>query len=363
MFDIIIAAAGKSIRTGFDKLNAEIGKTSVLQRSVNAFLGKNGVGKIIVVGAPHPLIDSENIIFVPGGDTRTQSVKNGLDAVTAEYVLVHDGARPFVTSDLIRRVMDATVAFGSAVPCLSVTDTITKKDGNHLADAINRDEIVAVQTPQGFRTEQLKRAFSATAGQLAEGKTFTDESSLYSEFIAPCRIVEGDRNNKKITYETDFYGINARVGNGFDLHKLVKNRPLRLCGTDIPFEYGLLAHSDGDVAIHALMDALLTASAERDIGVLFPDSDPAYENIDSTLLLNRVIEIVTAKNIVVQSANIVILAQSPKLSPYVDQMRQNIAACLGIDPASVGISVTTTEKVGIIGDGKAIAAFATVVLL
>ncbi len=363
MFDVIIPAAGKSVRTGFDKLNAKIGTLTVLQRAVNAFLGVEGIGKIIVVGDADLFDGRSDVTVVKGGETRSESVKNGLAAVTAEYVLIHDGARPFVDNDLIKRVMNATLAFGSAIPCLPVTDTLMEKDRNQLVRSADRERFASVQTPQGFRTEQLRRAFSAAQGKIDAGKLYTDESSLYAEFIAPCRMVDGSASNKKITYESDFYGITARVGTGFDLHKFIKNKPLRLCGTDIPYEYGLLAHSDGDVAIHALMDALLTAVGERDIGVLFPDDDPAYENINSVVLLSRVTDIVSLKNAVIKSVNIVIIAQTPKLSPYIEKMRQNIAAYLGITPDSVGISATTTENVGIIGENKAIAAFATVTLI
>lgn len=358
MFDVIIPANGRSVRAGFDKLSKEIGEITVLQRTVNAFSGLDGVGKIIIVGDK----EVSGAISVPGGATRAESVNNALRQVSAEYVIIHDGARPFVSRELIKKVMKTTEKYGTAIPSLPLTDTLMLKDGDSLTESADRTAFSAVQTPQGFRTEQLKRAF-AEAIKTGTLSRFTDESSLYSAFIEPCRAVEGELSNKKITYESDFYGINAKVGSGFDLHRFTPGKPLRLCGTDIPYEYGLLAHSDGDVAVHALMDALLTASGERDIGVLFPDDDPAYENIDSLVLLGKVISIVREKNLSVASVNLILMAQRPRLSPYIEKMRQTLAAFLDLSPDSIGISATTTENVGIVGENKAIASFATVVLI
>lgn len=359
MFDVIIPAAGNSTRVGFDKLNENIGELTVLQRTVNAFSGIDGIEKIIVVGDA----ELEGTVTVKGGETRSQSVLNALNEVTAEYVLIHDGARPFVTRNLILSVMEATKKSGSAIPSLPITDTVVIKNGKKTAGLADRNNLVTVQTPQGFKTELLKKAFALAREKTEKGFVYTDESTMYSEFIEPCTLVTGDPQNKKITYAADFYGINARVGSGFDLHRFIKGKQLRLCGTDIPYEYGLLAHSDGDVALHALMDALLTAAGERDIGVLFPDTDDKYKDVNSVLLLNRVTDILKDKNLTVQSVNLVIVAQNPKLSPHIETMRNNLSAYLGISPDKIGISATTTEKVGIIGENKAIASFATVILI
>ncbi len=359
MFDVIIPAAGNSVRAGFDKLNENIGSLTVLQRTVNAFLGIDGIEKIIVVGA-RP--DIEGVCFAEGGNTRAESVANALEQVTADYVLIHDGARPFVSKDLIRSVMETTVAFGSAVPTLPLTDTIMRKEGNSLTVGEDRSAYLAVQTPQGYRAEPLKRAFSAAKGKMASGRLYTDESSLYAEFIAPCRFLPGEVTNRKITYEYDFCGSNARVGTGFDFHRFLRNKPLRLCGVDIESDYGLLAHSDGDVCLHALMDALLTAVADRDIGYHFPDSSPEYEGIDSTLLLSKVLDILKDKNAEVISVNLVIIAQNPKLSPYIEKMRTSLSALLSLSPEKIGISATTTENVGLTAENKGIATLATVIV-
>lgn len=361
MFDVIIAANGNSTRMGFDKLSAEIGKKTVLQRTADAFANFSEIGKIILVCSEDPEI--EGVLLVNGGKTRMESVAEGLKYASSDYVLIHDGARPFVSRNLIERVMAATVAFGSAIPCLSVTDSLRKKEGGSIIGSADRNDFVAVQTPQGFKTELLKRAFSAAAGKIAAGKVYTDESEIYTEFIAPCRFVEGESSNRKLTRPEDFYGLNARIGTGFDVHKYVKGKPFKLCGVEIPYEYGLLAHSDGDAALHALADALLTSVGERDIGFHFPDTDPAFKDADSTELLKIVMNKVSRANAEINYVNLTLIAQTPKLSPYIEKMRQNIAALLGTNIDKVTVSATTTENLGLIGDGKALAALASVVII
>lgn len=353
-FDIIIPAGGLSVRTGFDKLTTNLGEITVLQRTVNAFLSLPEVDKIIVVGKK---IDGDKIVCVQGGATRHESVKNGLKEVVSPYVLIHDAARPFVDEALIRRVMDATIEYGAAIPAIKSTDSLRTVKDEFIVDSVDRESTVLVQTPQGFATEKIKFAFD-----MAQDTAYTDESELYARYVSPCRVVDGDVNNKKITYSTDFFGINARVGTGFDLHRFTPGKPLKLCGVTIDYPYGLLAHSDGDAPLHALMDALLTSVGERDIGVLFPDTDPEYKDADSAMLLQTVLSILKEKNAAIISVNLTIIAQAPKLSPYIEQMRQNLSALLSVSPSIVSLSATTTEELGLIGEKKALAAIASVVV-
>lgn len=356
MFDVIIAANGVSNRIGFDKLSCNIGKITVLQRTVNAFRGIPDIDKIIVVGDPAPI---EGVEFVKGGASREESVFRGLQEAKSDYVLVHDGARPFVSRVLIERVMQGALTYGGAVPCLPVNDSLRISENGRYGGKAERSSCVAVQTPQGFETESLLRAFRE-AGELA---SYTDESEIYSRFVAPCVFVEGEQENKKITYPYDLFGLNARAGCGFDVHRFTEGKELKLCGVTIPYEYGLLAHSDGDAPLHALMDALLSAVGERDIGVLFPDDDPRYENADSALLLEEVMRRVRQANAAVNSVSVTVIAQAPRLSPYIEKMRLNIAALLDISPDKVAVAATTTENLGLIGEKKALAAMATVVLV
>ncbi|MBR1747747.1 MAG: 2-C-methyl-D-erythritol 2,4-cyclodiphosphate synthase [Clostridia bacterium] len=355
MYDVIIAAGGLSLRVGFDKLTEKIGEKTVLQRTVNAFYGRKGVEKIIVVGKE---IDIPGVVCVPGGKTRHESVRIGLEYADAPYVLIHDGARPFLSLDLIDRIERAAEKYGSAIPVLPIYDSLRTVEDGVIIGSVDRGTTYAVQTPQGFRTAELRRAFSLASPDA----NYTDESELFSRYISPCHVVPGEERNKKITVERDFFGTTAKVGTGFDLHRYTLDKPLRLCGLTIPYEYGLLAHSDGDAPLHALMDALLTAAGERDIGVLFPDTDEKYKDADSTELLKTVLKILREKNLVVLSVNLTIIAQSPRLAPYLEEMRNNLAALLSVAPERVSLSATTTEKLGLIGENKALCALATVLV-
>lgn len=360
MFDAIIAANGNSVRMGFDKLAEKIGENTVLARTVNAFKNIDGIEKIIIVSDNAP--DLEGVLTVKGGKTRELSVREGLRKAEAKYVLVHDGARPFVSKELVERVMRETEKHGSAVPCLKITDSLRGISDGYVSSFPDRDAFVAVQTPQGFETEKLKKAF-ALAEQDGPLERFTDESEIYSRYVAPCKLVEGEQSNRKLTTQADFFGLNARIGTGFDIHRYVEGKPLKLCGIEIDHPYGLLAHSDGDAPLHAVTDALLTAAGERDIGVFFPDDDPRYENADSRIFLKKAADILKEKNLSVNSLNLTIIAQSPRLSPYIEKMRQSIAALLNIPAEKIALSATTTEKLGLIGENKALAALAAVTLV
>lgn len=357
MFDVIIAANGLSSRMGFDKLSARLGETTVLYRTINAFKGIEEIDKIIVVS--DNAVDIDGVVSVPGGATRFMSVLNGLKVASATHILVHDGARPFVSRELIKRIIDAAINYGSAVPCIKSSDSLRVVRDGKIVNSIDREECLLVQTPQGFATEKLKEAFLKAAD---ENKNYTDESAIFSEFIEPCHAVEGDIRNVKITTSRDLFGISARIGTGFDVHRFENdlNKPLKLCGITVENSRGLLAHSDGDVALHALMDALLTSIGERDIGVHFPDSDERYKNADSAILLKKVTELVDAANAEIISVNLTIIAQAPRLSPYIDKMRQSLAALLKISADKISVSATTAENLGLIGEGRAIAALAAV---
>ncbi len=360
MFDVIIAANGNSVRMGFDKLAEKIGENTVLARTVNAFRDIDGIERIIIVSDDAP--DIEGVLTVKGGKTRELSVLEGLKATKAEYVLIHDGARPFVSRELIKKIMQFALICGSAVPCLKITDSLRGISDGYVSSLPDRNSFVTVQTPQGFETEKLKKAF-ACAEKEGLLERFTDESEIYSRYVAPCKLVEGEQSNRKLTTQADFFGLNARIGTGFDIHRYVEGKPLRLCGIEIDYPYGLLAHSDGDAPLHAVTDALLTAAGERDIGVFFPDDDPLYENADSCIFVRKAADILKEKNLSVNSLNVTIIAQSPKLSPYIEKMRQNIAALLNIPSEKIALSATTTEKLGLIGENKALAALAAVVLV
>ncbi len=341
---------------GFDKLSVLLGEQTVLTRAIAPFLSSPFIDKIIVVTDKEYDLP-EKVVFAPAGENRSKSVLSGLKKVDAPFVLIHDGARPFVTPALIEKLCLTALETGSAVPYLPVTDTLRRfSEGKY--SLCDRNEYMLIQTPQVFSTEKILRSY-----ELSGGESQTDDSALYERYIGACSYLEGDFANKKITRPEDIFSSNALIGTGFDLHRLVEGRALRLCGMTVPFPLGEEAHSDGDAPIHALMDALLTALSLPDIGHLFPDTDPAYKDIDSTVLLKKTVDLVREKNRRVLSADVVILLEKPKVAPYLAEMRKVLSSILDLSPDKIGISATTTEKVGLIGSSQAVAALAVVSVL
>lgn len=364
-FDLIIVAGGTGSRSGMDKLHFTLRDTTVLERTVGAFLCFENIEKIILVmrlddvdfGAKIKENLGDNRIVITYGDsTRSLSVLNGLKLSTSPAVLIHDGARPYVDRDTIQRVMNSVEKYGSGVPALPLADSVRRVSNDGIVDEFSRDELYSVQTPQGFLREELLRAYES-------GDSFTDESLLYTRHIAPAHVVEGSERNLKLTTKGDFASLNARVGIGYDLHKLALFRKFMLGGVEISYEMGAVAHSDGDVVIHALIDAILGAIGERDIGTLFPDDDPKYLDIDSSIMLSEVMEICAKKNYKVSQANVVIVLQKPKIGDYIPLMRIKLARLLNLATNDVTISAKTNEGVGDIGEGKAVSAYATVIVV
>ena len=360
MLSIIITAAGSGTRAKLNKNKVlyETNGQTVLEKSVRAFLFLGDEIKEIIVTANEtdkPTFESilspvdGRIKVVLGGDTRTQSVKNALDEVTAEYVLIHDAARPFVSQELIKNVVNRTIEALSAIPVLPFTDTMGF--GNGAIERTERVNCYSVQTPQGFKTDLIKKAYS----MIKPDEAFTDESGVYARYIAPAEVVDGDKNNIKLTYPEDFAQKNTRIGTGFDLHRLVEGRKLILGGVEIPHTKGLLGHSDADVLTHAVMDALLSSVCERDIGYHFPDTDPKYKGADSMKLLEEVMKIVQKHGYKPVNVSAVIMAEKPKLMKHVPAITANLAAALGIPTTDLGITCTTLEGLGIIGEEQAIA--------
>ena len=346
-FAVIIPAAGKSTRMGGRKKeNIVIEGRTVLERTKAAF---EGFDQIIVVG---PGGD------VPGGDRRQDSVVNGLDALRndIDFVLVHDGARPFVSSEVIERVKNALLEGSDAVvPCVRPKDTIRTKE-----KALVRSELYAVQTPQGFKKEVLERCYAKVKEDNIE---LTDDASAADYCGYRVDIVEGDYANYKITTPDDLpEESRVRFGSGYDLHKLVFGRPLMLGCIEIPFEKGLLGHSDADVIAHAIADAMLGAAALGDIGKHFPDTSKDTEGMSGVEILSKTAEILKQNGFSTQSVDATLIAQRPKVSPYTDSMREAIAKAIGIDKNMVSVKATTEEGLGPTGEGLAMAAYATAVV-
>lgn len=373
MITAIICAAGKGTRTGLpqNKILYELGGMPVLCYALSAFAPF--AGELLVVcreeeeEAISPLLSPyENARTVRGGETRMQSVYHALKEAHGDMVLIHDAARPFVSPDLIRRTVESVEKSGSGVAAIPSPDTVALVGEGYTIPP--RECVYSLQTPQGFYTAPLLAAYEKA---IKSGNIFTDDSSIYAAYVAPPVIVLGERINKKLTYAEDLRPA-ERVGFGVDTHAFAHNEEfergiarlnlnyITLGGVVIPSDRALEAHSDGDVVVHALMDALLSAADLRDIGFYFPDSDPALAGADSMELLARVLRKVKGRGLAVKNASISVLAERPRLSPYIEQMRSRLREALCCE--HVAIAAGTNEKLGYIGEGKGITAYATVLL-
>ena len=373
---VIIAAGGSGSRmnAGINKVLLPLCGKTVLRRSMEAFAAH--ADRMVVTARPEDMeavrreIESAPLPFpvvvAEGGASRQESVLNGLraaDCEPADVVMVHDGARCMADTDMIERVLGSCLRSGSGVPVLPVTDTIKEcgADGTVLRTQ-DRSVLFKAQTPQAFRYRELLEASEQAA---RDGFTATDDASVMEHAGFPVHTVEGSPRNIKLTSREDLMEAQRmieqqvpvfRVGHGYDVHRLVPDRKLVLCGVDIPWEVGLLGHSDADVALHALMDAMLGAAAMGDIGQHFPDTDPAYRDISSIILLKETNRIIRENGYSVVNADITIAAQKPKLLPHIPDMRKNVAAALGCPVDSVSVKATTTEKLGFEGRMEGISA-------
>lgn len=370
----VIPAAGSGSRAGFEKnkILQKYDGIPVLQRTVSAFAAAEQIGKIIVcirecdrAEISALLSDFTGVCLICGGATRTESVKNALEFLAKEqtppdYVLIHDAARPFVSTKIIRDCIETVRAFGSAVCSLPCTDTLVSASNGMVNGKLDRESTFLVQTPQGFSFPQLLAAYRKITPQ----DVFTDDAGVFAKYIAPPRLFTGERANIKLTFREDFCMTQFRTGIGIDTHAFGKTDDhIMLGGVKIPSESGLLAHSDGDVLIHAVMDALLSAAGLFDIGHYFPDTDPQYKDTDSLILLANVKELIDKESFAVGNISAAIVAQKPKLAAYIPQMKQNLAHVLQISERNVGITAGTNERLGYLGRGEGITVTANVLLL
>ena len=304
---------------------------------------------------------------VAGGKERQDSVLCGVNRVPSEVdvIAVHDGARPLVQPDDITRVVRAADAFGAAVLGTPVSDTVKRAAGDQVEETLDRSNLWSVQTPQAFRASVLREA---QAQALEDGFIGTDDTVLVERIGHPVAIVEGARDNIKVTVPEDLARVEdilnrrrrttttSRIGMGYDVHQLVEGRPLILGGVEIPFERGLLGHSDADVLTHVVIDALLGASGEGDIGRLFPDTDPAYKDISSLDLLDRTAAVLKERGASVVNVDATVMAQRPRFADHISRMESNIARVLGVVSSAVSVKATTTEQLGFVGREEGIAA-------
>ncbi|MBQ0078841.1 MAG: 2-C-methyl-D-erythritol 2,4-cyclodiphosphate synthase [Eubacterium sp.] len=365
---VIVAAAGKGTRLGgsIPKQFLKIGGVPVLVKTLKAFEAMDEIDYIFVVTNAEYMDHCRDIIsqaqiskvsdVVAGGKQRQDSVYNALMEVNrrhpgVEYVLIHDGARPYVSEEVISNVIHATAEKGAAVACVAMTNSIRRSMGDS-SKSMDRSEFFAVQTPQGFRKADLIRSYEAAMQDSYYG---TDDAELVERAGYHIELVDGEYQNIKITTKEDL-PMENRVGTGYDVHALVEGRKLILGGVEIPHTLGLDGHSDADVLVHAIMDALLGAAALGDIGRHFPDSDDTYKGIRSIFLLEKVKGLVDESFFQVANIDATVVAQKPKIAPYIEEMRDNIAVALGVDKSRINIKGTTTERLGFEGREEGISA-------
>ncbi|MFZ5974588.1 MAG: 2-C-methyl-D-erythritol 4-phosphate cytidylyltransferase [Bacillota bacterium] len=386
----VILAAGRSLRMEDtkDKLMIRLGGREVLAYGLETYASSGVVDEIVLVCVPGMVEEMEQWLtrqrisvparVIEGGEHRQQSVYNALSSLDeqVEYVLIQDGARAFITTDIIVRCAEAVREYGACIAAVPVKDTVKCADGGgFISQTPERSTLWAAQTPQCFRRELIVKAHKKA---MEDGYLGTDDAVLCERIGYRVKLVQGSYDNIKLTTIDDValgrailertgrlsaaHSFNMRVGTGTDVHALVSGRALILGGVNVPHNKGLLGHSDADVLTHAIMDALLGAAALGDIGVHFPDTDMRYKDVRSMDLLLQVVRIVDAAGYGVINVDATVCAQAPRLSPYIPRMRETLATALGIPPDCVGLKATTTEKLGFEGREEGISAHAVALL-
>ena len=367
---IVAAGAGERAGLGVPKQYARVGGKPVLQYAAERLLAHPAVDAVRVVIAPGQEALFEEAVTgldlgepIVGAETRQGSVRAGLEAIARDgeggAVLIHDAARPFCSSEVVDRLLDALDAYEGAVPVLPMADTVARADGGLLGEDVPRADLLRVQTPQAFRLADILRAHRDAAGAGA-----TDDAGLARAAGLRVAWVPGDERLFKLTYLSDFVRAEGflaarlvtRTGSGFDVHAFSGPGPLIIGGITVPHEGGLTGHSDADVALHAITDALLGAIADGDIGSHFPPSDERWRGAASRLFLEHARDLVLARGGVIDHVDVTIICEAPKIGPHRDAMRDAIAGMLRLRKGRVSVKATTTERLGFTGRGEGIAA-------
>lgn len=375
---VIILAGGRGTRMNlpYNKALLNLCGKTVIQRSIEAFNSFADEMIIVSHADEQPLIQ-ESIChsglsfpfrFISGGETRQESVLNGLKALNTDpedIILIHDAARCLVDQALIERIIHSVETYGTGIPGIPASSTFKICNADQLVvHTPDRTNLYEIQTPQGFTAGTL---LPVALNAFRDGVNCTDDAGLLEHYHIPVKVVPGSPENIKLTEPRDISRarsiiqgdlLTMRVGMGYDVHRLTEGRKLILCGIDIPYEFGLLGHSDADVALHALMDAMLGACALGDIGKHFPDTDPQYAGISSVCLLRETNRIIRDAGYQVANADITIVAQKPRLLPYIPQMTEMVASVLDVPAGRINVKATTTEKLGFEGRMEGISSYA-----
>jgi 2-C-methyl-D-erythritol 4-phosphate cytidylyltransferase / 2-C-methyl-D-erythritol 2,4-cyclodiphosphate synthase len=379
----VVVAAGRGTRVGQDfgpKQYRDVGGKPVIWHTLKALSSANIFGQIIVVIHPQDidLIRQcsaeywDKITCVAGGDTRQASVRNGLLALEIgepDYVMIHDGVRPFVDGELLERVRDELRPDMGVLPALAVSDTLKRAGQNGLIEAtVERANLYSAQTPQAFPFATILAAHNKA--DKAQRIDFTDDCALAEWVGLPVKIIAGSPDNIKITWKRDIeladqrlsngaYFPDVRTGNGYDVHSFVPGDFVTLCGVKIAHNAKLNGHSDSDVALHALTDALLATRGAGDIGTHFPPSDPQWKGAASSIFVRYAADIIAKSGGKIANVDVTLICEAPKIGPHREAMVATISDMLGISNDRISIKATTNEKLGFIGRGEGIAAIAT----
>jgi len=402
---------GRRLDSDTDKMFAPLAGQPLIAHTLAVFQNCPEIGEIVLVvreeqiGRAQDLVRERSLTkvnaVVAGGEVRQDSVRSGLAGVSpgCDIVAIHDGARPLVTREIVASSIDAARADGAAIAAVPVIDTIKSSlDGRFVSSTLDRERLYAIQTPQTFAREVIQSAYERAYADRYFG---TDDAALVERLGLPVRIVQGSYENVKVTTPTDIATAEAimraraegsrgsaehagsmfdvpthspilpfphspalpRIGHGYDVHRFGAGRKLFLGGVEFPGEEGLLGHSDADVMLHAVADAVLGAAGAGDIGRLFPDTDPAYKGMRSTVLLARVSEVVAELGWRVGNVDVTLIAQHPRIAEHAPAMRVNIAQALGIGAEQVSVKASTAEGLGPIGEGLGIECHAIALLV
>lgn len=366
---VIICAAGKGQRAGFakNKLLVPFEGTTLLFKTVSAF-DFPAVDEIVVTANAEDMDEISALCesfprcrVTLGGFDRSHSVYNALKECNADIVLIHDGARAFVSREIIEGCIESVKTNGSGVCAIPCSDTVAATKNGKILSVPQRDTLRQIQTPQGFFRENILSAYERAFEN--ENASYTDDSSVFAQYCGAPYLCEGSRDNIKMTYAEDFIDKQARCGFGVDTHAFGKEQDfIVLAGVKIPSDSGLIAHSDGDVLIHAVMDAMLSAAGLKDIGHYFPDTDEEWKGASSMRMLSLVADLLEKQGFAVKNLSVAIQAEKPRLAKYIDEMKNSLSGVLSLDPAYIGISAGTNEGLGYVGEGKGITVNAYVLL-
>jgi len=373
-FAAVVVAAGKGLRAGGDtpKQFRMLRGKPVLLWSIDS-LARAGADVIAVVVSPEHehaarqvLAGARGVRIVHGGATRQESVRAGLEALATcapARVLIHDAARPDLPHGVIARLLAALAHHPGAIPVLPVVDSLARDEGGLMAGSAPREHLRRVQTPQAFRYDAILAAHRAWEGPADAG----DDAQVLRAAGGMVALVEGDERLRKITFAEDLMDETAlppcRIGQGFDVHRLAPGEELWLAGVRIPHDQGLVGHSDADVALHAITDAVLGGIGAGDIGTHFPPSDPQWKGARSGRFLEHAVGLARAAGYAVGNVDLTLICEAPRIGPHRSAMRAELARLMGVNEAAVSIKATTTERLGFTGRGEGIAAQAIVSLL